>query len=77
VDCKIDFYRASAGGIQEKFYTIEISEGLIVDLTLDMPHAILHNDVEPQEHLAILYRSITWTHHLGGTTGRASWGNEQ
>ncbi|MCF5468280.1 Hcp family type VI secretion system effector [Pseudomonas syringae] len=77
VDCKIDFYRTSPGGSQEKFYTIEIKEGLIVDLTLDMPHAILQNDAEPQEHLAILYRDIIWTHHTGGTTGWASWTNEQ
>ncbi|SDX09791.1 hypothetical protein SAMN05444064_112129 [Pseudomonas syringae] len=77
IDCKIDFYRTSPAGAQEKFYTIKISGGLIVDLTLDVPHAIFQNDAEPQEHMAILYRDIDWIHHLGDTTGGASWGNEQ
>ncbi|MCF5707322.1 type VI secretion system tube protein Hcp [Pseudomonas syringae] len=77
VDCKIDFYRTSPGGAQEKFYTVEIREGIIADLTLDMPHAILQNDGEPQEHVAIRYRDIIWTHHAANTTGYASWLTEQ
>ncbi|QXG29265.1 Hcp family type VI secretion system effector [Pseudomonas viridiflava] len=73
VDCTIDFYRTSPTGDQEKFYTVEIREGIIADLTLDMPHAILQNDAEPQEHVAIRYRDIIWTHHQGNTNGYASW----
>lgn len=77
VDCVIDFYRTRAPGIQEKFYTIEISGGLIRELTQDMPHALLQNDGQPQEHLAISYRDIKWTHHAGSTNGNASWAAEQ
>ncbi|MDD2059334.1 Hcp family type VI secretion system effector [Pseudomonas sp. GD03860] len=73
LNCVIDFYRISSFGIQEKFYTVKISGALVVDMTLDMPHIVLQNDVEPQEHLAIRYRDITWTHHLAGTSGYSSW----
>ncbi|OZY49813.1 Hcp family type VI secretion system effector [Pseudomonas lundensis] len=72
----IHFYRISSFGLQEKFYTVEIKGGVVVDLTLDMPHAVLQYDFEPQEHLAIRYRYITWTHHLAGTSGYSSWGDE-
>ncbi|WP_455918161.1 type VI secretion system tube protein TssD, partial [Pseudomonas cerasi] len=60
----------------KKFYSISIEGGVITDLTLDMPHVILQNDAEPQEHLAIRYRSITWAHHLAGTTGYSAWGGD-
>ncbi|SHM96281.1 hypothetical protein SAMN05216593_10510 [Pseudomonas asturiensis] len=77
INCTIDFYRTSPAGAQDKFYTIELRECIIADLTLDMPHAILQNDAEPQEHVAIRYRDIIWTHHLANTSGYASWIAEQ
>jgi type VI secretion system Hcp family effector len=77
IDCTISFYRISPAGYQEKFYTIDISGGIIAELTLDMPHVILENDVQPQEHVAIRYRDITWTHHLAGTSGYSSWWGQE
>ncbi|VVO58491.1 Hcp family type VI secretion system effector [Pseudomonas fluorescens] len=74
INCIINFYRISPFGLQEKFYTVEIRGGVVTDLTLDMPHVVLQNDVEPQEHLAIRYQDIIWTHHLAGTSGYSSWG---
>ena len=75
INCIINFYRISPFGLQEKFYTVEIRGGVVTDLTLDMPHVVLQNDVEPQEHLAIRYQDIIWTHHLAGTSGYSSWGD--
>ncbi|AZD08945.1 Secreted protein Hcp [Pseudomonas chlororaphis] len=77
VTCSISFYRISSFGYQEKFYTVEISGGIIADLTVEMPHIVLQNDAEPQEHLAIRYRDITWTHHVAGTSGHSSWGSNE
>lgn len=48
--------------------------GIIADLTFEMPHAILLHDAEPQEHVAIRYRDITWTHYSAGTSGYSTWG---
>lgn len=75
INCRISFYRTSSYGGQEKFYTVEINGGQIADLTVNMPHTIWHNDAEAQEHIAIRYRNITWTHHLAGTSGYSSWGD--
>jgi type VI secretion system Hcp family effector len=62
---------------RKKFFTIKIGGGVIADLTLDMPHVVLRNDVEPQEHVAIRYREITWTHHLAGTSGYSLLGSDE
>ncbi|MDF3840687.1 Hcp family type VI secretion system effector [Pseudomonas citronellolis] len=77
INCTISFYRVSSFGMQEKFYSISINGGIIADLTLEMPHAILLHDAEPQEHVAIRYRDITWTHHSAGTSGYSTWGNDE
>ncbi|WPN46790.1 MULTISPECIES: Hcp family type VI secretion system effector [unclassified Pseudomonas] len=76
INCTINFYRVSAAGNQEKFYSVSITGGVIADLTLEMPHAVLQGDAEPEEQLAIRYRQITWNHHAAGTSGYASWGTE-
>lgn len=47
INCTISFYRVSSFGMQEKFYSVSINGGIIADLTLEMPHAILQNDAEP------------------------------
>lgn len=73
INGKIQFYRVSAAGAQEKYYTVEFRGGLLTDLTAEFAHAVSQNDVEPQEHLAIRYRDIFWTHHLSATNGYSSW----
>jgi type VI secretion system Hcp family effector len=77
INCTISFYRISSSGMQERFYSVSINGGVIADLTLEMPHSILQNDAEPQEHIAIRYRDITWTHHAAGTSGYGTWGNNE
>ena len=77
VNCTISFYRVSSFGMQEKFYSVSINGGVIADLTLEMPHAILQSDAETQEHISIRYRDITWTHHAAGTSGYSTWGNDE
>ncbi|SDV02846.1 Hcp family type VI secretion system effector [Pseudomonas mucidolens] len=77
INCTIGFYRVSSFGMQEKFYSVSINGGIVADLTLEMPHAILQSDAEPQEHVAIRYREITWTHHAAGTSGYSTWGNKE
>ncbi|MEB0040513.1 MULTISPECIES: Hcp family type VI secretion system effector [unclassified Pseudomonas] len=73
VNCEITFYRISKFGTQEKFFTIKLKDCLIADQQMEMPHAVSENDAEPQEHIAIRYRDITWTHHLANTSGWSSW----
>lgn len=77
INCTINFYRISSSGAQEKFYTVEITGGIIADLTVDMPHVLFQNDAEPQEHVAIRYRDIAWTHHLAATSGYSAWRGDE
>lgn len=73
LDCVINFFRTSPSGQREKYYTVDIRGCIIANLTVEVPHAVLLTDVEAQEHLALRYREIIWTHHLAGTSGYGSW----
>ncbi|MGE1156519.1 Hcp family type VI secretion system effector [Pseudomonas sp. MAFF 730085] len=73
LDCLIHFYRTSSFGQQEKYYTVDIRGCIVADLILDVPYALLQNDMDAQEHVALRYREILWTHHPAGTSGYAAW----
>ncbi|MFQ6573184.1 type VI secretion system tube protein TssD [Pseudomonas sp. UM16] len=45
----------------------------VVDCTLNFYRVSLSGQ-EAQEHLAIRYRDISWSHHTASTSGHASWG---
>lgn len=75
--CRINFYRVSSMGVQERFFTIDISGCILTELTLVMPHATLENDADIQEIMAIRYREICWMHHLAGTSGYSSWDEDK
>ncbi|UVJ43859.1 Hcp family type VI secretion system effector [Pseudomonas sp. LS1212] len=76
IDCKIDFYRISSYGRQEKYFTVTLSGGRIANLSVQVPHAINMGDAQPQEIMAIRYRDISWVHHPASTSAYRSWGNE-
>ncbi|UVM53944.1 Hcp family type VI secretion system effector [Pseudomonas sp. B21-012] len=75
VNCEFDFYRTSRSGNQERYFSIQLWGGVIVDQRMEMPHSVLFNDQDSQEQLAISYTDINWTHHIAATTGGASWTN--
>lgn len=76
VECDIQFFRTSAAGLLEKYYSVRLGGAVIVQQNVAMPHAVLLNEQEPQEYLALRYRDISWVHHVAGTTGYATWGEE-
>ena len=73
VECKINFYRTTAAGAQERYFTVSLSGGQIAEHSLEVPHSVLHADQDAQEQLSIRYRDISWHHHAAGTSGYASW----
>jgi type VI secretion system Hcp family effector len=75
--CTLNFYRHTGSGGQDKFYSVKIKGAQIADLTVSMPHSILHNDAEPQEIVALRYRDIIWEHHTANTSGYTSWNGGQ
>lgn len=73
LNCIINFYRIAPSGRQQKYYTVEIRGCVIANLNIEVPHAVLLNDVQAEEHLSLRYREIIWTHHLAGTSGYSTW----
>ncbi|MFW0758876.1 Hcp family type VI secretion system effector [Pseudomonas sp. H11T01] len=76
VECKINFYRTSATGGQERYYSIHLRGARITHISLQVPHAVRMNDAEPQELVSIRYRDIAWAHVPGATNAYSSWQNE-
>lgn len=76
IECKINFYRTSSAGHNEKYFTVALMGARIASLNTQVPHALHMSDAEPQELMSIRYRDITWVHHLASTTGYSTWGNE-
>lgn len=77
IDCEIILYRESSLGTQEKFYTIKLEGGVIAAKNLHMPNILFGDNAEMEEQIAIRYRTITWTHHKGNTTGSTSWSDSE
>ncbi|KFW97867.1 Hcp family type VI secretion system effector [Pectobacterium aroidearum] len=73
IKCIIDFYRTSPHAKQEKFFSIQINDGLISDINLVMPNVIDDGGALILEHVSIQYKDITWSHHKSGTSGYSLW----
>lgn len=73
--CAIDWYRTSATGTQEHYFTIELEDAIIVDMK-----SYMHNCQDPNlahfthlEDVSFTYRKITWTHNVSSTQGYDDW----
>ncbi|AZE54613.1 Secreted protein Hcp [Pseudomonas synxantha] len=68
--CRLEWYRTSAQGQQEHYYTIELEDAIIVDVKTRMPNcqdpAMAH--FTHLEDVYFTYRKIIWTHEISGTT---------
>lgn len=73
--CRLEWYRTSATGTQEHYFTIELEDAIIVDVQSRMP-----NCQDPSmahfthlEDVYFTYRKIVWTHEVSGTSGSDDW----
>ncbi|NHB87966.1 type VI secretion system tube protein Hcp [Photorhabdus tasmaniensis] len=73
LDAIFDGYRANQAGILELYYTIKVIGATITDLAIYHPHSITHAGSQPQETISLRYKSITWTHHIAGTSAYSIW----
>ena len=71
----IQWYRTSAAGTQEHYYTTTLEDAIIVDIK-----DYMHNCQDPGnshfthlEDVHFTYRKITWTHEVSGTSGSDDW----
>ena len=74
-NCHIAWYRTSAAGKQEHYFSIELEDAVIVDVQTRMPScqdpAMAH--FTHLEDVYFTYRKITWTHEVCGTSGSDDW----
>ncbi|HFB65188.1 MAG TPA: type VI secretion system tube protein Hcp, partial [Aeromonadales bacterium] len=73
--CKIDWYRTSATGTQEHYFSIELDDAIIVDIKAEMPNCQDPGQAHftHLETVSLTYRKITWTHEVSGTSGHDDW----
>ena len=71
----IEWYRTSASGTQELYYTTKLEDAIIVEIK-----DYMHNCQDPAnshfthlEDVHFTYRKITWTHEVSGTSGSDDW----
>ncbi|MQL48473.1 MULTISPECIES: Hcp family type VI secretion system effector [Photorhabdus] len=73
LDAFFDICRTNQSGIQELYYTIKVIDATITDLAVYHPHSITHAGSQSQETISLRYKSITWTHHIAGTSAYSIW----
>lgn len=71
----ISWYRTSATGVQEHYFTTQLEDAIIVNI-----RGYMHNCQDPSkshfthlEDVEFSYRKITWTHEVSGTSGSDDW----
>lgn len=73
LDIKFVFYRTSSSGAQELYYSVRLSKATVSRINVIYPHAIDHASNQPEEMITLTYQSITWEHHVAGTSGYSIW----
>lgn len=73
--CNLKWYRTSAQGTQEHYFTIELEDAIIVDVASSMPNCQdpANGHFTHLENVSFSYRKITWTHEVSGTSGADDW----
>lgn len=73
--CKIRWYRTSADGTQEHYFTIDLQDAIIVDIKAYMPNCQDPNakHFTHLEKISFSYRMINWTHEVAGTSASDDW----
>lgn len=73
--CELKWFRTSAAGVQEHYYTTALEDAVITDIKSYMP-----NCQDPSkshfthlEDVSFTYRKIIWTHEVAGTSGEDDW----
>ena len=73
--CLIKWYRTTADGIQEHYFSTELEDAIIVDVRSYMPQCQDPGEAHltHMEDVYFTYRKITWTHEVSGTSGSDDW----
>ncbi|PWI77356.1 type VI secretion system tube protein Hcp [Enterobacter sp. CGMCC 5087] len=71
----LKWYRISAQGQREHFFTTALTDATIVDINLHMPHCQDENEANYTQlvEVSLAYRKIEWEHIVGNTSGSDDW----
>lgn len=74
-ELKIKFWRPSASGKEEQYFTVELTNASISNISQEMlnnkyPENMQHRE---REHVAFCYQKIIWTFEDGGITAEDDW----
>lgn len=74
-NAELKWYRTSAQGKQEHYFTMKLEDAIIVNINARMPSSQDPNMAQfPHlEDVSFSYRKIIWTHEVGGTSGEDDW----
>lgn len=74
---EVQFFRTSASGQQEHYYTVSLGEASLVTYRPYFPNALdaASDAYSHMEELVFQYKEITVTHEVAGTSGGDSWNN--
>jgi len=73
LEMKFDFFRTSASGVNDIYYSVTVRKAYLHGISLIYPHAIDHAGDQPEEMISVNYQSITWEHIKAGTSGYSIW----
>lgn len=73
--CRLEFYRTSANGNQEHFYTVEFKKAVVVGVDIIMPHCqdSQFEQFSQLEKISFSYQEILWKHETARTIGSDEW----
>ena len=71
----VKFYRTTAQGTEEHYFTIELEEAIIVNISPSMPTTFLEQNAQYRhmETVSFIYRKIKWTWEDGGIVAEDDW----
>lgn len=70
----IAWYRTTASGEQEHYFSAEVEGALVSNIKAHMPNSLEGNALtQHMEDVSFSYQKITWTHEVAGTSASSSW----
>ncbi|MFG1174603.1 Hcp family type VI secretion system effector [Erwiniaceae bacterium CAU 1747] len=73
LNVQLDYYRTSAEGMQQHYYTVKLIDAVLIELTEKNHHSINHTGSQPEEILQFRYGTTSWQHLIAGTSGYSVW----
>lgn len=75
IECNLEWYRTSAAGTQERYFTITLEDAIIIEIQSRMPNCQDPGNAHftHLEDVYFSYRKITWEHVVSNTSGSDDW----